>query len=841
MFHFAYDFLTISERQTVFDEVCPWLQEYTHLRKLATYTSVHHLRSPRQVENMRPGIDDKRVLHLAVALYRFQFDYPDLIRWLGGVYTYAHRDWNAVYDILHMVRDRPIPSGYPKVDINHAMDLLRFGAPLEMHHSCTYQDLARREAYDNHPPIIEAIDEILRNFSKEEQLSYQLLLPRFIWRFINGLHISPINWVTQPGKKGRFCLDPTSHITRSKHTFGNNLQPRPPPVDPSFISPKYHHCTDGVPTKKERGLSSPDGAPNDMIPNTGADGAELMNPKVYYATAFRRFLIWIWRLRIEYPTTDILLLADDISAAFRQVLYHPRIALAFGSVLTRYLIIPTSLIFGAKNSPSLYMIPAEVRAHLAATLHELSAFVAPLAQQLSFPLELSAQQRLTLVRATPDSHHGPLSTSGGNRQPSFVDDTGNAGIPTTIRSVVNNSVISAYILFGFPNETSTRQPVINPHKWIEAVLPTLHYLGFQIESRPMTVTWPIDKREKLAKMFDDSWLHGPKPILTPRQISQPLGLIRNGSIVSVFGIAFSLLMQYRLTDELRRSLKVKYVKGRPTKPGKRWWSLARIPIPADVIAGVRILRSVLLDPKYEHIWCRPIGHLVPRDANLTSYGDASYSGLGGYSVPVKMMWRLCRQDLVNLGYPMFSGEPAPGTKDKGIHINILEFLALIIGIWFTLRIIANKSTDIIYIAYSDNTSALSWLKAAARATNPVVRRYARFLQALIATCPFPFSMQGLHVIGKENEDADLASRPERAPTWQSVIDQVSLPVKSCLPYQVPLELLMPLQKLLTEEETGEWYVAKTTKLWTVEPKTLSNGWLACVSTPIPYSRCKKTK
>jgi hypothetical protein len=113
-----------------------------------------------------PGINDKRVLHLAVALYRFPFDYPDLIRWLGGVYTYAHCDWNAVYDILHLVRDRPIPFGYPKVDIDHAMDLLRFGAPLEMHHSCTYQDLARREAYDNHPPIVDAIDEILRNFKQ---------------------------------------------------------------------------------------------------------------------------------------------------------------------------------------------------------------------------------------------------------------------------------------------------------------------------------------------------------------------------------------------------------------------------------------------------------------------------------------------------------------------------------------------------------------------------------------------------------------------------------------------------------------------------------------------------
>jgi hypothetical protein len=201
LFHFAYDFLTIQERKTIFEDVCPWLQEYIHLQRMAIYTSISHFRVPRSVATTNPGIDDTRVLHLAIALYRFQFDYPDLIRWLGGVYTYTLRDWNAVYDILNLVCDKPVPEGYPRVDIDDAMKLLVYGVPLEMHHECTYADLARREAYDNHPPIVDAVDESLANFSKEEQLSYQLLLPRFLWRFIPGLHISPINWVTQTGKK----------------------------------------------------------------------------------------------------------------------------------------------------------------------------------------------------------------------------------------------------------------------------------------------------------------------------------------------------------------------------------------------------------------------------------------------------------------------------------------------------------------------------------------------------------------------------------------------------------------------------------------------------------------
>jgi hypothetical protein len=232
-------------------------------------------------------MDNARALHLAIALYSLHFDYPDLIRWLGGVYTYAHRDWNAVYDLLHLVKDRPVPSGYPKVDIDHAMELLVYGAPLEMHHKCTYQDLARREAYDNHPPIMDAVEEILANFSKEEQLSYQLVLHRFMWWFLNVLNIPPINWVTQPGKKGRFCLDPTSHVASSRHRFGNNLQPRPPPNDPALLINKYRLSPEGVPIMGSKPRTSPNRAPNDTIPDTGEDGADLMNPKVYYASAFK--------------------------------------------------------------------------------------------------------------------------------------------------------------------------------------------------------------------------------------------------------------------------------------------------------------------------------------------------------------------------------------------------------------------------------------------------------------------------------------------------------------------------------------------------------------------------
>jgi hypothetical protein len=215
------------------------------------------------------------------------------------------------------------------------------------------------------------------------------------------------------------------------------------------------------------------------------------------------------------------------------------------------------------------MIPAEVRAHLAATLAELSRFQSPLVARLIFPDPLTVEETASLTQATADSRYCGLRVSGGDRHLSFVDDTGNAGIPEKIIPIVNGNIVAAYVIFGFPNETPYRQEVVNSKKWIDTLLPTLLYLGFCIDSRPLTVTWPLDKRQKLSKMLDDQWLNVADPILSPRDISKLMGLIRNSALVSVFGVYSSLQIQYCLTDAIRKELKVKYKGTQRTKHGKR--------------------------------------------------------------------------------------------------------------------------------------------------------------------------------------------------------------------------------------------------------------------------------
>jgi hypothetical protein len=62
-----------------------------------------------------------------------------------------------------------------------------------------------------------------------------------------------------------------------------------------------------------------------------------------------RFLIWIYNLRINHPTEDICLSADDITAVFRRLLYHPDMAKLWATVFQEFLVIPCGMIFGGRK------------------------------------------------------------------------------------------------------------------------------------------------------------------------------------------------------------------------------------------------------------------------------------------------------------------------------------------------------------------------------------------------------------------------------------------------------------------------------------------------------------
>jgi hypothetical protein len=82
---------------------------------------------------------------------------------------------------------------------------------------------------------------------------------------------------------------------------------------------------------------------------------------------------------------------------------------------------------------------------------------------------------------------------------------------------------------------------------------------------------------------------------------------------------------------------------------------------------------------------------------------------------------------------MSTDEPADPAA-QGLHINPLEFLAIIINLWLALKIIGDNPlclTGSIIDLLSDNTTALSWMHVAATKLNPELQQLARFASALL--------------------------------------------------------------------------------------------------------------
>jgi len=196
-----------------------------------------------------------------------------------------------------------------------------------------------------------------------------------------------------------------------------------------------------------------DGAPNSQITKPGTPGHLDENPAIAYGTAFQRFLTWLYNVRLDWPYNDILMLPDNISAAFHQLFYHPWMMPVFASVFKQFLCIPAGTIFGSHSSPGYYILPGELRAWLAGALPLTQAQV-HIMDNTIIPSQPSTACCQTFIQAIRDAFNpgaAHLTAHGVSAlYPVFVDDTGNAHVHHQIASMVTASIMSAYLLFSFP-------------------------------------------------------------------------------------------------------------------------------------------------------------------------------------------------------------------------------------------------------------------------------------------------------------------------------------------------------------------------------------------------------
>jgi hypothetical protein len=299
--------------------------------------------------------------------------------------------------------------------------------------------------------------------------------------------------------------------------------------------------------------------------------------------------------------------------------------------------------------------------------------------------------------------------------------------------------------------------------------------------------------------------------------------MRNAGFVVPLCLYLSLRLQHWFNSQLS--------KYRKKIASKHWWRNGLLKLPRSACADLDVMcQNISLDPDDSN-WRRYIGYLVDRTPNCEAIQDAAHEGLGGWSSTFLFMWRLTHTELrtAPISWPMKSFDVArldAPIHAQGIHINLLEFVALIINMWFVLwatRDLETPRGGWILSLRTDNTSALSWLQHAARAKDPIVRRLSRFLIQMILQAHFPGKIVSTHIPGKDNDEADCVSRPvSRAPTWESVMQQCSN-LRPCMGYRPPLPLLLALSRLLSLRSSEVVSATEMIELLTLEPTILYNG------------------
>ena len=109
------------------------------------------------------------------------------------------------------------------------------------------------------------------------------------------------------------------------------------------------------------------------------EGVEL---ECLFGDTFIRVLTRIWNLRITYPTSDIILTANDVKSCFRQLKHHPDVVGAFCYIIADTLYLQCGLTFGSDFSPQAWECCRRIAEQLSQKLFDDDTLVSKHAKNL---------------------------------------------------------------------------------------------------------------------------------------------------------------------------------------------------------------------------------------------------------------------------------------------------------------------------------------------------------------------------------------------------------------------------------------------------------------------------
>ena len=794
MVHFAWDFLGEQEKVNLC-KASPVFSPYAKLRYEASMMDEPELQSiltPLPHKEPSSSICKTRSWKVAKLLLLCDFDVGCLIRRLGGQYTGDFLDFPAIDKTLSILKKIKPDTGQPPHDYKKVSHLYHQGIPTFAHYSCKRKDTLARNLYNNHKAAHPHLEEICEKVAADVQKSYALALPRWIFRFIDGVFLAAVGWASRVKNgvvKGRQVNDPSAHITGEDDT----------------------------------------GAVNDQIPRNSDC------PSTHYANTLERVMQRTYNLRISNPFLDIILYKDDLVTAFRRICYHPDVACAHSFVLDDFFIIPIGLVFGACDSPGWFCQSSEIRAF--ASQH-YSSLGLPIPDRTLIDLVAFDDEVVTegehpdkdlFTKAFADSKNKGLDGQKLGPQNSFVDDTIIVELASNIRRAAIFSVLSAVLFIGDPEKVEEPISVEKFERWFRFIN---EVLGFVIDSRELTIAYPKDKRDHLLYLLrNEKWSTSER--YGVRDLSTILGTLRNVATILPLGTHLSIQLQQSVSKYVGKELIAALRRPNTTleKALRLVWNNHRkVHLSKKAVRDLNLVQS-LLQSGNDNLWKRPISLLIPRDPHFIAKSDACSVGLGGFSPLLNFQWRLSANDL----------------NARHLHINMKEFLALFINVYLCMIFFRQlhrqkklpehlKELDgWIFNLLTDNTTAMSWMTFASRLRTPQTDRLSFLLSYLIFKFNnlYPSVFKPQFLPGVENGEADALSRPQLFPSFKDIFNKYPH-LKNLTPVRLPSKLTSLLKKGLSTNLTREQIERDATTLLSVEGSSLKLTAQDWASTTLAY-------
>lgn len=587
--------------------------------------------------------DEHRIRMMTACAIHYNGDIPSVMRYIGGPFTDAHRDTDAILDNCKDFLD---PTTYTDLE-----RIYKIGVPSVCNGRTTEANFRTYLRYGNHKSVDSDPKVTTKSILKDFRPGFLATFDKRLRWHIPNMHCCPLSMqnVGHPTKKPRPAFDASCHIDPNSYTINDW-------------------------TSK-----------NDEPPMT-------------FQTAWLDTLTWYYRLRATYPDEEIYPQDDDISMAHRRCNYHPNMVAMHSFQYDNRLHMYGRMTFGDTTSCPTFDVISRAREQAAKHFWNDPDIVEKAKHhlpKLNIIENKTPKHKRNFARANFDSKITSVIRTDGTREPPpfkhHIDDCLYGDIMKYVYRGLAASKTGLYAILGEPD---ARQPdTFSDEKLATDMEHTRRGLGKLIDLRRLIIALPWDRRILIADQLIKHIYSTHISILTALSI--------HGSLVSICEIAkwgkpYLYCLQNiisRAMQSAHRSLRVKlrmkklrsqYTAVLSPRLIKRLEPLVhrhiardlfthkvRIPVTHQLSTHLHALAAYLRDPS--NTWESPIGHLIPRDPFVDIKSDASEEGIGFHCEKLQIYGITILTEATHRRCYLESGNP------HKVHINQLELIGSILS------------------------------------------------------------------------------------------------------------------------------------------------------------------